>query len=73
MPLVTIKVARREKPLSAEKKEELIVGVTRLIAETLGKRSQDVVVLIEELDPDNWGQGGQSATILRRERTAKPQ
>ena len=73
MPLVTIKVARREKALSAEKKEELIVGVTKLIAETLNKRSQDVVVLIEELDPDNWGQGGQSATTLRRERTAKPQ
>ncbi len=33
---------------------------------TLDKRAEDVVVLIEELDPDNWGQGGITATELRR-------
>jgi 4-oxalocrotonate tautomerase family enzyme len=68
MPLITIKVARREPPLSAAKKTALIAGVTRLMSETLGKRPEDVVVLIEELDPDNWGQGGQSATNLRKAR-----
>jgi 4-oxalocrotonate tautomerase len=73
MPLVTIKLARREKPLSTEKKEALISGVTRLLVESLDKRAQDVVVLIEELDPDNWGQGGQSATQLRKARSANPQ
>jgi 4-oxalocrotonate tautomerase len=72
MPLVTIKLARREKPLSPAKKEELIAGVTKLISETLDKRAQDVVVLIEELDPDNWGQGGFSATNLRKTRAVMP-
>jgi 4-oxalocrotonate tautomerase len=72
MPLITITLARREKPLGPEKKEELIAGVTRLISETLDKRAQDVVVLIEEMDPDNWGQGGLSATKLRKARAALP-
>jgi len=71
VPLVSIKLAQRDVPLSAEKKEELIAGVTQLIAGVLDKRSQDVVVLIEELNPDNWGQGGQSATKLRAQRASE--
>lgn len=70
MPLVTIKLARREQPTSPEKKADLIEGITALLAQTLGKRPEDVVVLIEELDPDNWGQGGVSAAELRRRRAA---
>ena len=68
MPLVTIKLARREQATSAAQKADLIAGVTDLLVRTLGKRPEDVVVLIEELDPDNWGQGGLSATALRRRR-----
>ena len=70
MPLVTIKLARRAPPTSPETKAELIAGVTALLVETLGKRPEDVVVLIEELDPDDWGQGGFTATELRRRRAA---
>ena len=71
MPLVTIKLARSEPPTPTEKKAELISGVTALLVETLGKRQEDVVVLIEELDPNDWGQGGVTAAELRRRRTAE--
>jgi 4-oxalocrotonate tautomerase len=70
MPLVTITLARRATPMSAEKKAELIAGVTTLLVETLDKHAEDVVVLIEELDPDNWGQGGITASERRRRRVA---
>jgi 4-oxalocrotonate tautomerase len=70
MPLVTITLARRATPTSSEKKADLIAGVTDLLVATLGKRAEDVVVLIEELDPDNWGQGGVTASELRRRRVA---
>ena len=70
MPLVTITLARREPATSPEKKAELIAGVTELLVETLDKRAEDVVVLIEELDPDNWGQGGITASEIRRRRVA---
>ena len=70
MPLVSIKLARREEALSAEQKAALISGVTRLMQDVLGKRPQDVVVLLEELDPENWGQGGETATVLRARRRA---
>jgi 4-oxalocrotonate tautomerase len=68
MPLVTITLAKREPATSPEKKAQLIAGVTDLLVATLGKRAEDVVVLIEEVDPDNWGQGGITATELRRRR-----
>ncbi len=70
MPIVTIKLARRDPPTPPEKKAELIAGVTAVLVQTLGKRPVDVVVLIEELDPDDWGQGGETATELRRRRAA---
>lgn len=70
MPVVTIKLARRELATSKEQKAALIAGVTALLVQTLGKRPEDVVVLIDELDPDDWGQGGVTATELRRRRTA---
>jgi 4-oxalocrotonate tautomerase len=68
MPLVTIKLARRDNPITREQKVALIAGVTQLLQDTLAKRHDDVVVLIEEIDPDNWGQGGQTATTLRQAR-----
>ncbi len=70
MPLVTITLARRAAPTSPEKKAEIIAGVTDLLVQSLGKRAEDVVVLIEELDPDNWGQGGITASEIRRRRVA---
>ena len=70
MPLVTITLARRTAPTSSQKKAELIAGVTDLLVQTLGKRTEDVVVLIDELDPDNWGQGGITASEMRRRRKA---
>jgi len=70
MPLVTIELARRDPATSKEVKADLIAGITALLAQTLGKRPDDVVVLIEELDPDDWGQGGVTATELRRRRAS---
>ncbi|HEY6087453.1 MAG TPA: 4-oxalocrotonate tautomerase family protein [Burkholderiaceae bacterium] len=71
MPVVTIRLARRSPPTTREQKETLIQGVTRLLVDVLAKRSEDVTVLIDEIDSDNWGQGGESATVLRQRR-AKP-
>jgi 4-oxalocrotonate tautomerase len=71
MPVVTIRLARRDVPATREQKAALIRGVTQLLAEVLAKRAEDVTVLIDEIDPDNWGQGGASATALRQRR-ARP-
>lgn len=68
MPLVNIRLTRRETPTTREQKAALIEGVTQLMQDVLDKRRDSVVVIIDEVDPDNWGEGGDSVTVLRERR-----
>ncbi|MDB4837457.1 4-oxalocrotonate tautomerase family protein [Marinomonas sp.] len=64
MPYVNIKVT--DEGVTAEQKAELIKGVTMLIANVLNKNSSTTVVVIDEVNTDNWGVGGKVVTDLRR-------
>ncbi|KPJ98230.1 MAG: tautomerase [Nitrospira bacterium SG8_35_4] len=64
MPFVNIKVTSGG--VTAEQKQELISGVTQLLADVLGKDPKTTFVIIDEVDTDNWGIGGQSVTELRK-------
>ncbi|MEI8172668.1 MAG: 4-oxalocrotonate tautomerase family protein [Deltaproteobacteria bacterium] len=66
MPYVNIKVTKEG--VTPEQKAELIRGVTKLLADVLGKNPQTTVVVIEEVDMDNWGIGGESVTVRRQRR-----
>ncbi|MDP2742480.1 MAG: 4-oxalocrotonate tautomerase family protein [Hydrogenophaga sp.] len=70
MPLVQIRLARRDTPTTAEQKAALIAGITDLMQSVLDKRRESVVVIIDEVDPDNWGEGGEPVTSIRRRRTS---
>ena len=63
MPLVTIKITRDG--ATAEQKARVIQGVTNLLRDEMGKNPQTTVVIIEEVDTDNWGVGGESITVRR--------
>lgn len=71
MPLVTIRIARRATPASADQKAQLIAGVTDVVRTVLDKRRDSVTVIIDEVDPDNWGEGGEPVTRVRAARAAK--
>ncbi len=64
MPYVNIKVTREG--VTRQQKEQLIQGVTRLLSDILGKNPQTTVVVIEEIETDNWGIGGETVTVRRR-------
>ncbi len=63
MPYVNIKITREG--ATPEQKAELIAGVTDLLREVLGKNPATTVVVIDEVDTDNWGIGGESVTVRR--------
>ncbi len=63
MPYVNIQVTREG--VTAAQKTALIQGVTDLLARVLGKNPATTVVVIEEIDTDNWGIGGESVTVRR--------
>jgi 4-oxalocrotonate tautomerase len=70
MPFVNIKITRTG--TTAEQKARLIQGTTQLLVDILGKNPQTTVVVIEEVDTDNWGLGGESLTVRgQREREKK--
>lgn len=63
MPFVNIKITRDG--ATKEQKAALIKGTTQLLVDVLGKNPSTAVVVIEEVDTDNWGIGGESVTALR--------
>ncbi len=65
MPFVNIKITREG--VTAEQKETLIKGTTQLLVDVLGKNPATTVVIIEEVDTDNWGIGGDSVSKRRRD------
>lgn len=67
MPYVNIKVTGGREAPSAEQKAELIAGVTDLLARVLNKNPETTVVVIDEVDMDNWGIGRKSVTERRKQ------
>ena len=67
MPYVNIKVTGGSEAPNAEQKAELIRGVTELLSRVLNKKPETTVVVIDEIDMDNWGIGGKSVTVRRAE------
>ena len=53
MPYVNIKITRE--------------GVTHLLHKELGKNPETTFVVIDEVDTDNWGIGGESITVRRKD------
>ncbi len=64
MPYVNIKITREG--ATAEQKAQLIEGATQLLVDVLGKNPATTVVVIDEVDTDNWGIGGESVTVRRQ-------
>jgi 4-oxalocrotonate tautomerase len=65
MPFINIRITKDG--ATSEQKQRLIAGATQLLVDVLGKNPATTVVIIDEIDPDNWGIAGESVT-RRRER-----
>jgi len=64
MPFVNIKITNEG--VTPEKKVQLIEGATELLKNVLGKNPKTTIVVIEEVDTDNWGIGGETVTAIRK-------
>lgn len=64
MPYVNIKVTREG--VTPEQKVKLIEGVTQLLYDVLGKPHKATFVVIDEVETDNWGVGGETITARRK-------
>jgi len=64
MPYVNIKITREG--ATPEQKAQLIKGATQLLVDVLGKNPNTTVVVIDDVDTDNWGIGGEPVTLRRQ-------
>ena len=64
MPYVNIRITRDG--VTPDQKARLIKGVTDLLVEGLGKNPATTMVVIDEVETDNWGIGGESVTARRK-------
>jgi len=64
MPYVNIKITREG--VTPEQKAELIKGATDLLVRVLDKTPATTVVVIDEVEMDNWGIGGLPVEAYRK-------
>ncbi|WP_086234176.1 2-hydroxymuconate tautomerase family protein [Campylobacter devanensis] len=65
MPYINIKVTKENGEPTAEQKAQLIEGVTELVSRVLGRNKSSTVVIIDEIDMQNYGLAGESIKSIR--------
>lgn len=63
MPYVNIRITNEN--VTKEQKTQLIKGATQLLVDVLNKNPATTVVVIDEVNTDNWGIGGECVTEIR--------
>ncbi|WP_196615725.1 tautomerase family protein [Citrobacter braakii] len=64
MPYVNIKITNEG--ATDQQKKKLMEGVTQLLVDVLNKNPSTTIVVIDEVETDNWGVGGVPVTELRK-------
>ena len=64
MPMVNVKITREG--ATAEQKSRVIAEMTEVLARVLGKNPQTTIVIIEEVETENWGIAGEPVSERRK-------
>ncbi len=64
MPYVNIKITNEG--VTKAQKHQLVTGVTKLLSTVLNKNPATTVVVIDEVEMDNWGIGGELVSERRK-------
>ena len=64
MPMVNVKSTREG--ATAEQKSRVIAEITEVLARVLGKNPATTIVIIEEVETENWGIAGEPVSELRK-------
>lgn len=68
MPYINVRLT--DDGLSAETKAEIIRRITAVMVDVLDKDPNTTFVVIDEVNPDNWGVAGDTVTTRRKRRGA---
>ena len=64
MPYVNVRITKDG--VTAEQKATIVREITETLGRVLGKRPEHTHVIIDEVDPENWGYAGMLTTEYRK-------
>jgi 4-oxalocrotonate tautomerase len=64
MPFVNVKITRDG--VTTEQKAQLVAEITATLERVRGKRPEHTHIVIDEVDPEDWGFGGVPTTVYRK-------
>ncbi|HEV2763832.1 MAG TPA: 4-oxalocrotonate tautomerase family protein [Pyrinomonadaceae bacterium] len=66
MPYVSVRITKDG--VTVEQKRQVVEQITRTLVEVLAKRPEHIHVIIDEVEPENWGYAGMLTTEYRGSR-----
>ncbi|HEX8289284.1 MAG TPA: 4-oxalocrotonate tautomerase family protein [Pyrinomonadaceae bacterium] len=64
MPYVNVKITKDG--TSVEQKKQIVEGITNILINVLNKKPEHIHIVIDEIEPENWGFAGMLTTEFRR-------
>ncbi|MBI1321561.1 4-oxalocrotonate tautomerase [bacterium] len=64
MPYVNVKITRDG--VTARQKAQIVAEITATLERVLGKRPEYTHIVIDEIDPENWGFAGMLTSEYRK-------
>jgi 4-oxalocrotonate tautomerase len=63
MPYISVRITRDG--VTTEQKKQIIEEMTQTLVSVLGKKPEHIHIIIDEVEPENWGFAGMLTTDYR--------
>jgi len=70
MPYVNVRITKDG--VTATQKAQIVAEITATLGRVLGKRPEHTHIIIDEIEPENWGFAGVLTTEFRRQQPSTP-
>lgn len=64
MPYVSVRITKDG--VTVEQKRQVVEEITQTLVGVLGKRPEHIHIVIDEVEPENWGYAGMLTSEYRR-------
>lgn len=71
MPYINVKITKDG--VTVDQKRRIVEGMTQTLVSVLGKKPEHVHIVIDEIEPENWGFAGVLTTEYRNKQTTNKQ
>lgn len=65
MPYVNVRITKDG--VTSEQKRRIVEEITGTLVNVLGKRPEHIHIIIDEVEPENWGFAGMLTTDYRKQ------